>query len=113
MSTITISDQVNKVTLTDGSDTVTISDEFSTMLNLSEVALTIDPNIGIEESLIGTKNGINTIFTTTYNFVTGTTRVYVNGLKEQYYTETDTNEITLDEAPISTDNLIINYNKGS
>lgn len=65
--------------------------------------------IPVQEELIGTKNNNNRIFQTSNQFISGTTKVYLNGLKEGYYVESDVNEITLEEPPHSTDVLTIEY----
>jgi len=64
------------------------------------------------ETLSGTIDGSNKVFTTTKKFVLGSTRVYLNGLKNRLntdYVESDENEITMDEAPRTGDSLYINY----
>lgn len=61
------------------------------------------------ESLAGTQNGINTVFTTAFQYRTGTTAVYINGLRETHYIESDTDEITFEDAPLSGDALRIDY----
>jgi len=72
-------------------------------------------NDWIEETLIGTIDGVNKVFTTQNNFQSGKTRVYINGLKQKLgvgYTETGSNQITFSEAPSNNgfnDELIINY----
>lgn len=62
----------------------------------------------------GTKNGVNLAFVTSVNFITGTTCVYLNGMRQllgQDYTEPSNNQISFISAPISTDNLIVDYRK--
>jgi len=64
------------------------------------------------ETLSGTIDGSNKVFTTTKKFVLGSTRVYLNGLKNRLntdYVESDENEITMDEAPRTGDSLCIDY----
>ena len=69
----------------------------------------------VEESLIGVIDGNNCIYTTTYNYISDSTQVYINGIlqtKNVHYYETDTNEITFSDAPTTTgfdDVLIIKY----
>lgn len=68
-----------------------------------------------QEAMIGTVNGINCIFTTTFDILTNTEQVYINGLLQQpttHYTITDINEITFTQAPRSNWNLFIIYYKG-
>jgi hypothetical protein len=67
-----------------------------------------DPNI------TGTKNGSNLLFTTSSTFIATTTRVFLNGQRltrgaTYDYVETGTNQITFAVAPVSTDQLIIEY----
>ena len=64
--------------------------------------------------ITGIKNGINTVFSTTVAFVSGTTRVYLNGVRltpgtGYDYQETSTNQITMAFAPEVTDQITIDY----
>lgn len=64
------------------------------------------------ESLTGTKNGTNLIFTTAQNFTANSTVVFRNGLRELLnvtYTEAAPNSIHFGTAPLSTDVIIIDY----
>jgi hypothetical protein len=63
----------------------------------------------VGEQPTGTKDGVNTVFTTASVFRAGTTAVYLNGLREFYYAETGASEITLEDAPESSDSLRIDY----
>lgn len=71
----------------------------------------------VEENLIGEIDGINKVFTTTDKYLSGTTQVFVNGLKQKRgsaYTESGEKEITFSDAPSTEgfeDELIINYVK--
>lgn len=71
------------------------------------------------ESLIGSIDGINKIFTTTFNYELNSTIVFINGLKQKLnisYFENGTNEIEFDEAPSDLgfeDDLFIIYKKGT
>lgn len=73
------------------------------------------PGEGVQifgEVLTGIKDGVNTVFTTAAPYVTASTAVYRNGLREQRgtgYTESGAGEITFGEAPLSTDDLTIDY----
>lgn len=61
----------------------------------------------------GLKNGVNKIFTTQDNYSPASTSVFLNGLRQALnfsYTESGVKEITFDEAPYQTDDIIINYN---
>lgn len=57
----------------------------------------------------GAKNGINTVFTTAAEFRTGTTTVYLNGIREFHYVETDVDAITFTDPPLSSDDIHIDY----
>ena len=60
----------------------------------------------------GLINSSNTVYTTASNFSTGTTRVYLNKLRQVLgtdYTETAANQITFTTAPSTGDSLIIDY----
>lgn len=62
----------------------------------------------------GVQNGINVVFTTAFNFESGKTRLFLNGLRlflgsGNDYTETAPDEITLNQAPESNDILLIDY----
>lgn len=72
--------------------------------------------IDYDSAVVGSRNSVNKIFTVSSNFVSGTTRVFVNGLRYSNgasydYTETATNEITFTNAPDSGDLIIIEYIK--
>lgn len=51
------------------------------------------------ETLGGTVNGINKLFTTSVPYKSGSIAVFVNGMKESYYTEISSTEIEFDEPP--------------
>ena len=53
----------------------------------------------VKESAIETPNGVNMIFTTSSNYISGSLTVYLNGLRERYITELDTNRFTFTQAP--------------
>ena len=75
------------------------------------------PAIGsmVDEVLIGTVNGANLVFATTYDYLPGSTQVFVNGLKQRAgidFLEKGVNEILFSEAPMNTgftDHLTIVY----
>ena len=63
---------------------------------------------------VGTIDGINNVFTTSEDFEAGSTAVYTNGLRETlmlHYTESDVNEITMDEPPQVGDIITLDYVK--
>lgn len=64
------------------------------------------------ETPTGLVNSSNTVYTAAANFNTGTTRVYLNGLRQALgvdYTETGADEITFTTAPTTGDNLFLDY----
>lgn len=69
-----------------------------------------------DSNITGVKNSVNKVFTTTQNFISGTTKVYLNGIRltnniNNDYTETGTNQITFIQAPDAGDLMIIEYIK--
>lgn len=71
---------------------------------------------GITEGEVpaGLVDGSNTVFTLSYEYQTGTTRVYLNGLRMRLdgdYTETGDTEITFVEPPLEGDTITIDYIK--
>jgi hypothetical protein len=70
--------------------------------------------IDYDYNLSGAKNGSNTNFNTSSNFVTGTTRVFLNGQRLTRgigydYVEAGVSQISLVYAPVPSDQLIIEY----
>jgi hypothetical protein len=70
--------------------------------------------IDYDYNIVGARDGINTNYSTSSDFVTGTTRVYLNGVRLTRgvgydYVEVSNNQITLDYSPVSSDRLIIEY----
>ncbi|MFZ4724417.1 MAG: hypothetical protein ACOYMD_03155 [Paludibacter sp.] len=51
------------------------------------------------ETLIGDINGINKVFTTSAPFVNGSLVIFLNGIREHFYTINSTSQITFDTAP--------------
>jgi len=73
--------------------------------------LTVFPTVN-NEVPAGLVNGSNKIFTTVKEYITSSTSVFLNGLKQKLsisYTETGANQITFDDAPITGDQIIIDY----
>jgi hypothetical protein len=67
-------------------------------------------------TVVGLRNSVNKVFTTSFSFVSGSTKVYVNGIRytpgaSYDYQETGANQITFTNAPDSGDLLIIEYIK--
>lgn len=77
----------------------------------------VNINIMQTATLSGAINNINKVFTVPENFKSGSSQVFINGLRQilgNHYTESGPNEITFTEAPSSVgfqDELIINYIK--
>jgi hypothetical protein len=72
--------------------------------------------IDYDSNVSGLRNSSNKVFTVSVNFVSGSTRVFVNGLRytngaSYDYTETGTNQITFTNAPDSGDLIIVEYIK--
>lgn len=65
------------------------------------------------EPVIGIKDHSNRIFTTAYNYITGTLAVYYNGqrlVKDNDYEEQGSNEFRLIYVkPYGNDNLVVDY----
>jgi hypothetical protein len=66
------------------------------------------------ETPMGAINGFNDIFTTNLSFAQRTTRVYLNGVRQNIgidndYTETDINQITFTTMPQFRDSIIMDY----
>ena len=81
-----------------------------------DLLLSLVFKIDYDSAITGLKNSSNTVFTTTENFIPGTTRVYLNGLRltnngSNDYTETGTNQITFTSPPDAGDLMIIEYIK--
>jgi hypothetical protein len=69
-----------------------------------------------DDTVTGLRNSVNTVYTTSQNFVSGSTRVFVNGVRQSRggsydYTETAANQITFNYAPDSGDLIVIDYIK--
>ena len=69
-----------------------------------------------DSAITGSRNSSNTTFTLSSNFVSGTTKVFVNGLRYTRgagydYTESSTNQIIFTNPPDSGDLLIVEYIK--
>lgn len=87
--------------------------------DLSDVPESFPPDASYfktDYGLIGTQDGINTVYLTTEPFVSGSTRVYLNGIRQfkgstADYQEITNNSIELSIAPESDDRLIIDYIK--
>lgn len=61
------------------------------------------------ETPTGVVDGVNATFTAAAAFQTGGTALYLNGLREQFYTETTATTVTFDTAPIVGDLVTIDY----
>jgi hypothetical protein len=86
--------------------------------NLSEETIvyfqTLIQSRTVEEIFDSECDGIKTVFTLTNNAIVGTVEVFINGLRQREnvgFTQTETNEITLSEAPLVNFELAIKYLK--
>lgn len=64
----------------------------------------------------GTIGGGNVVFTLAHNYIAGSTKVYLNGLRQRPgvsndYIETGSNIITFNNAPIAGDEILCDYLK--
>lgn len=69
-----------------------------------------------DSNITGSRNGVNKLFTLSQNFISGTTRVFVNGIRytpgaSYDYVETGTNQITFTNAPDGGDLIVVDYIK--
>lgn len=67
-------------------------------------------------NIAGNRNSINKTFVLSANYMTGTTRVYMNGIRltpgaEYDYVEAGTNQITFTNAPDPGDQIVVDYIK--
>ena len=67
-------------------------------------------------NISGIKNSVNKTFVLSANYISGTTKVYINGIRltpgaEYDYVEAGTNQITFTNAPDSGDLIIVDYIK--
>ncbi len=74
------------------------------------------PSLSSDYGLIGNQDGINKVFNTSASFVTGTTIVHINGIRQFRgltgdYVETGDNEISFTLAPYIDDRIIVDYQK--
>ena len=70
----------------------------------------------LDSEITGSRNSSNTLFTISSNFVSNSTRVFVNGIRMQRgatndYTEVGTNQIQFVVAPDSGDVIVVDYIK--
>lgn len=75
-----------------------------------------DPLVHASEDPTDAQDGVNTTYTTLFNYVSGSTRVYLNGLRQRTgsgndYTETSANTIDFEFAPLAFDIIRIDYIK--
>lgn len=69
-----------------------------------------------DENITGSRNSINKVFTLSANYVAGTTRVFINGIRltpgaSYDYTESAANQITFTNAPDAGDLIVVDYIK--
>jgi len=86
------------------------------LLGNESTLASFEDNFVYDEAASGTKNGINTTFTTSEDFIAATLQVYVNGVRQTLttdYTKTGTSTFQLVAAPASTDSLRVAYQKAT
>lgn len=106
---------VNKtLTLTrqDGSTVTAVWEDISSINILSTESLVSD----YDTHITGSRNSVNKIFTLRYAYTSGSTRVFVNGIRYSPgalndYTESAVNQITFTNAPDDGDVLVVDYIK--
>ena len=69
-----------------------------------------------DSNITGSRNSVNKIFTLSQSFISGTTRVFVNGIRytpgaTYDYVETGNNQITFTNAPDNGDLIVVDYVK--
>lgn len=74
------------------------------------------PSLSSDYGVIGDQDGINKVFNTSSSFVTGSTIVHINGIRQFRgltgdYVETSDNEISFTLAPYIDDRIIVDYQK--
>jgi hypothetical protein len=70
--------------------------------------------IRITEQPTGPVNGVNTIFYTSVAYVSGSIALFINGIKEVFFSEVNDRQITLSHAPLNigfTDRIEVTYLK--
>jgi len=109
-------DDIHDVTITTPSDGDLLKYDGSTQTWENWTPTNLGPvfKIDYDYNIVGARDGINTNYSTSSNFVTGTTRVYLNGVRLTRgvgydYVEVSNNQITLDYFPVPSDRLIIEY----
>lgn len=129
--TISIGGTITATTLASGSDKLVLASAtgvlsavtIGTGLSYSGGTLTATGTLtsanfvtDYDSTVTGLRNSSNKVYTTSQNFVSGTTHVYVNGVRMSRgatydYTETAVNQITFTNAPDSGDLIVIDYIK--
>ena len=77
----------------------------------------LSPGQQINNEILSSQiDGLTTSFTTSFNYVAGTLKVYVGGLRQSAgasldYIETGTNSFQLNYTPVSGEKMIIDYTK--
>lgn len=69
----------------------------------------------IEAEPMGEIDGENQIFTTTYKIADFSDELFINGLKQirgRHFAKTGDHEITIADAPLAGDEIIIKYTRG-
>lgn len=106
--------------LNDNNTTITTIDNKISITEFAQQGLTGPPGDTILNDLIiseipsGIINGINSIFTTQFNFIPETVEIYLNGLKQRIiedYQLIGNNTIQFVFSPFNNENILVNYLK--
>lgn len=90
----------------------TIAEEKALNFQLTECKLlTGVGTVLVQETPTGIIDGINKVFTTTFDIHAGDLKVFLNGLKEKYVAITGDKEFTFEEAPFVGDTVEVEYVK--
>jgi hypothetical protein len=95
----------------------TVYDDPVIITSTDQVNLIVEGEFVENEKPSGVKNGVNKIFTTLSNFVPGTLKVTITGIRlspgiADDFTETGPNQFTFTfVAPIATETILVDYKK--
>jgi hypothetical protein len=106
----------NKTAVTPATNDYILIGDTSDSNNLKKVLLSALLALVSEpwtENPIGAINDINMSFSLTFNYISGSLKVYYNGLRQDssFITETGANTFDLSFAPLTGENLIVDYIK--
>jgi len=102
----------NYIVVIYGQDLVTTSPPYYTQAQVD--VLVSGENRIFNETPIGVMNGVNAIFNSQHNFISGTVTVFLNGIFQKIINDFNTsgnNTLILTNSPGASETLIINYTK--